>query len=362
MTAHQWRVTLCALAAFALLVDVNAQNPTQTGPTAKLIPARTVTLPGPSDSNSPAVWDTVDGLRQLFVFTSVAGSPTRHAGADVLRLTSLGQVAFEKDPGHGVWFEAVIPDVDGTWYAYYHNEWPAEVCGDPRTIPRIGAARSRDAGATWEDLGVVLEAPPNSHDCASTNAYFVGGVGDFSVVLDRDQRYLYFFFSQYARLDESQGVSVARMAWADRDAPTVKMTVWLRNRLWLPARSFAADDTVHHVYPAGRPIYRAEDDWHQGDVDAFWGPSVHWNSHLDQYVMLLNRAQDPSWTQEGIYVAYASELGEPSSWSRPQRLLAAGRWYPQVVGLEPDGTDKAAGEFARFFMNGRSEYVIQFSK
>ena len=262
---------------------------------------------------------------------------------------------------HG-WFEAIIAHVDGTWYGYYHNEWPAEVCQDARTIPRIGAARSRDFGATWEDLGVVLEAPPNSHDCASTNAYFMGGVGDFSVILDRDQQYLYFLFSQYVRRAESQGVSVARMGWADRDAPTGRMSVWLGRQLWLPARAIVAGDSVRHVYPAGGPIYRARDDWHEGDVDAFWGPSVHWNTHLGQYVMLLNRAQDPTWGQEGIYVAYASELSEPASWSTPERLLSAGRWYPQVIGSGLGGTDKQAGEFARFFMGGRSEYIIQFSK
>ncbi|HUE88808.1 MAG TPA: hypothetical protein VMO26_22250 [Vicinamibacterales bacterium] len=347
----------------SLFPDVSAQNQAQPAPRARLIPARTVSLPGSSDSNSPAVWTLVDGVPRLFMFTSVAGTATRHSGVDISRLTALGQIDFDNHPGHGVWLEGVIPDVDGTWYGYYHQERPADVCaGDSRTIPRIGAARSRDLGATWEDLGVVLEASPNSHDCSSSNAYFVGGVGDFSVILDRDQQYLYFFFSQYVRREVSQGVSVARLAWADRDAPAGKVSVWLRNRLWLPARSVAAGDWVRHFYPTAGPIYRAEDDWHQGDVDAFWGPSVHWNTHLERFVMLLNRAKDTSWTQEGIYVAYAADLSEPASWSPPARLLSAGRWYPQVVGLESDGTDRQAGAIARFFMGGRSEYIIQFSK
>jgi hypothetical protein len=357
-------LTTC-MAVMAIMVwfpTIGVQTQAPSGPSARLIPTRIVTLPGSSDSNSPAVWELVDGVRRLFVFTSVAGTPTRHWGADVSRLTSLGEVDFENPPGHGVWFESVIADVDGTWYGYYHNEWPAEVCADARTIPRIGAARSKDFGATWEDLGVVLEAAPNSHDCASTNDYFVGGVGDFSVILDRDEQFLYFFFSQYVRRDESQGVSVARLAWGDRDQPAGKMSVWLRNRLWLPARAYVVNDATRNFYPAGGPIYRASDDWHEGEVDAFWGPSVHWNTHLEKYVMMLNRARDTSWTQEGIYVAYSTDLSDPASWSAPQRLLVAGRWYPQVVGLESTGTDKEAGEFARFFMSGRSEYVIQFSK
>lgn len=363
MTRCRPAATLAIVAAVLGLSGVGARTHESPGPTPRLIPARLVSLPGPSDSNGPALWDTVNGLRRLFVFTSVAGQPTRHSGPDVSRLTSRGPVAFETHPGHGVWFEAVIPDVDGTWYAYYHNEWPAEVCGDHRrTIPRIGAARSRDFGATWVDLGTVLEAPPNSHDCASTNAYFVGGVGDFSVILDHEHRYLYLFYSQYVRREEWQGVSVARLAWADRDTPAGKATVWLRNRLWLPARVVVTADQLRNVYSAGGPIYRVADDWHDGDVDAYWGPSVHWNTHLDKYVMLLNRATDSLWAQEGIYVAYADDLSDPASWSTPKRLLAGGRWYPQIIGHDPDGTDKEAGEFARFFMSGRSEYVIQFSR
>jgi hypothetical protein len=44
--------------------------------------------------------------------------------------------------------------------------------------------RSRDNGATWEDLGFVLTAPDDSLDCQALNGYFAGGHGDFSVALD----------------------------------------------------------------------------------------------------------------------------------------------------------------------------------
>ena len=65
--------------------------------------------------------------------------------------------------------------------------------GSDKVIPRIGAARSRDLGATWEPLGVILEAPPRTYDCTTDNEYFVGGVGDFSVQLDARSQDLYFF-------------------------------------------------------------------------------------------------------------------------------------------------------------------------
>jgi hypothetical protein len=335
-------------------------------PAATLIPATTITLNnGNADSNSPAVWELIDGRETLFVFTSFNGWANRLFGSQLQALSPLGPVTFAAPPPHGVWIEAIVPDVDGTWYGYYHNELPADVCGDAsRTLPRIGAARSIDFGATWEDLGVVLEAPPDSYDCDTTNRYFVGGVGDFSVILDQNQTYLYFFFSQYSDREQSQGVAVARLPWAYRDRPRGRVSVWWRGPFWLPPRANRMrSDGMDYTYAAGVPIYRARDGWHDDrTVDAFWGPSVHWNSYLEQYVMLLNHASDSNWHQEGVYIAFSRSLDDPTDWSDPQLLLAGGNWYPQVIGIEPGGSDKVAGERARFFMSGRSRYFIQFTR
>jgi len=233
-------------------------------------------------------------------------------------------------------------------------------------LPRIGAARSRDRGATWEHLGVVLEAPPRTYNCRTNNAYFVGGVGDFSVQLDRESRDLYFFYSLYLRTPFSQGVGVSRLAWADRDAPEGNIAIW-RSGAWLPA----ATDRTHigeqprWMYPAASPIFPAVEPWHDDDtiVDAFWGPSVHWNTYLSRYVMLLSRAKDVEYRQEGVYVSFASSLEDPREWSAPVKVLNGGTWYPQVFGLEEaGGTDKTAGEWARFFMLGKSRHLIRFMK
>lgn len=161
-----------------------------------------------------------------------------------------------------------------------------------------------------------------------------------------------------------QGVATARLAWADRDAPAGKVSVWLRNRTWLPPTESRGDENVRYFHPAGTPIYPVTQGWHDGEsVDAFWGPSVHWNSYLQQYVMLLNRARDSAWSQEGIYIAFTATPEDPGTWSVPQRLIAGGRWYPQVIGSEfGSGTDKVAGQRARFFMGGQSHYLIEFSK
>ena len=354
------------LAAVALLSVQSSAQSVPRVPTATLIPATTIAFGGSADSNSPAVWELVGGGMTLTVLTSFNGWPTRQVGSQVAALASRGPIAFETPPLHGVWMEAVVPDVDGTWYGYYHNELPAEVCGDtPHMLPRIGAARSTDFGATWEDLGVILEAPRGWFDCQTTNRYFVGGVGDFSAVLDRDGSYLYFFYSQYASRESTQGVAIARMPWADRANPSGRLSVWWRGSAWIPTRRMRLEDeSVQYSYPAGTPIYRVQDGWHDDQVvDAFWGPSVHWNTHLEQYVMLLNRARDAEWHQDGIYVAFSPTLNDPSTWSTPQRLITGGTWYPQVIGLDPGvGTDKVAGARARLFVGGRSHYFIEFAK
>jgi hypothetical protein len=114
--------------------------------------------------------------------------------------------------GGGYWLEAVVPDVDGTLYGYYHNERAATECGDPtRVVPRIGAARSTDQGRSWQNLGVLIESARGTYDCSTTNTFFVGGVGDLSVMLDRDSKDLYIFYSEYSRQVSSQGVGVARL-------------------------------------------------------------------------------------------------------------------------------------------------------
>jgi hypothetical protein len=77
--------------------------------------------------------------------------------------------------------------------------------------------------------------------------------------------------------------------------------------------------------------------------------------------MLLNRARDENFTNEGIYVSFAPRLDDPRGWSPPTRILGGGGWYPQVAGLEPGGTDREAGRRARFLVTGRSTRVIEFT-
>jgi hypothetical protein len=306
--------------------------------------------PGDCDCNSPAHWD---GDR-LYVFNS-AGHPWRTAGPDLLHLDQdYTRCSYNNQVNGGRWIECTWRTDDGALYGWYHFE-PTGLCpGKPLTAPRIGAVRSRDNGAAWEDLGVILEARTNTLRCDTTNFYFAGGNGDFSALVDAGGEFVYFFISTYAGAPAEQGVAVARMRWADRNQPVGKVWKWNAGRWDEPGLG-------------GRvtPIFPVKQDWHRADVDAFWGPSVHWNWHLRRYVLLLNRAVDRNWKQEGVYISFNADLADPAGWSQPQKLLDGlgnDRWYPQVIGMDKSRreTDKLAGRVARLFVRGLSRWEIVF--
>jgi len=366
-------LTLAAAAGAAGLLLSAPLSAQATGqPFAVLTPALSDVFPNETDSNSPAVWELVSGQWSMTLFNSVAGRPSVSDGPSVRRLVSRGAVTYAgAPPEQGVWFESVVREADA-WYAFYHNERAGVVCPESGKVwPRIGAARSDDRGASWVDLGPVLETPASSVICTSANHYFVGGgVGDLTVRLDPDRQYAYFYYSQYAEIERQVGVAVARMAWADRDAPAGRIDVWV-DGAWVPPlrADHAADESSPAVegwtYPVATPILPSVNSWDDGrpGVDVFWGPSIHWNTSINTWVMLLNQSVGKAFEQGGIWVSFNDRLDDPAGWSTPTRLLEGGRWYPQVIGLDPTvGTDALAGGLARFYMGGRSQHFITFGR
>jgi hypothetical protein len=308
--------------------------------------------PGDTDCNSPAHWAGAT----LHVFNSSA-HPWRSSGPDVMSLTNQYlRCEYDNTVNGGRWIECTWKSDDGTLYGWYHNE-PGGLCpGTHLTAPKIGAVRSHDDGANWQDLGIVLEAPPGTLNCGSTNYYFAGGNGDFCIAVDAARQFIYFYISTYTGSLAEQGVSVARMAYGDLDRPVGKVWKW-HNGQW---NEPGLGGKVTAVFPAMQ-------DWHRPDVDAYWGPSIHWNHHLEQFVMLLNRAVDRHWKQEGIYVSYNRDPSNPSGWTPPQKILGDLRpdqWYPSIIGLDASRreTDKLAGKRARLFVRGRSEWEVEFSR
>jgi hypothetical protein len=110
-------------------------------------------------------------------------------------------------------------------------------------------------------------------------------------------------------------------------------------------------------------IFSALDSWSSASTDSFSGPSLHWNTSLNQYVVLLSRSCcEPGFLSEGIYVSFNPDLGDPNGWTAPEKILGSDQcgWYPQVIGIEPGATDKVAGEVARLFIKGESYWEIAF--
>jgi len=362
-----WLLSVCVCAALATSLTAR----TVTLPLSRFIAASNFAVPGRVDSGVPMLWTRIDGRLTLVAFASWGGIPVRMAGPDLAHLLPAGDPVITPHPGDGIWFESVIADqTDTTWYAYYHHEAPALACGRPESIPQIGAATSTDRGMTWTNLGIILEAPRGSEACDSTNRFVIGGVGDVSAMVDRDWKDVYFYFSSYGRNPQTQGVVAARLLWADRDAPRGRITIW-QDGVWLapwlaPIRRSSGinDGKEAWEYPVGTPILRPTSPWHDGlqAANAFWGPSIHWNTSLQRYVMLLNRTRDEAFNNEGIYVSFAATLDDPRAWSVPRKILNGGDWYPQIAGLEAgSGTDKQMGRIARFFLTGRSTRYIEFT-
>ncbi|HTT61192.1 MAG TPA: hypothetical protein VMG35_05105 [Bryobacteraceae bacterium] len=320
-----------------------------------------------ADSNSPVYWDG----STVYVINSYS-HPWRSFGPDLLHLSGRAQVKFGGlDDNLDLWIEAAWKDNDGTLYGAFHYE-PDMICFSNRhlpTMPRIGWLRSHDNGATWEDLGFVIEAKACAVKCDTASPWDAGGTGDFVFVPDEHREYVYFFGTSYDPNPRQQGVFAARMRYADRDNPSGRVWKW-----------HAGGWTEPGLGGRVTPVFASERDYHRADGAMFWGPAVHWNTHLGMYVMLLNHAVDTRLTADGIYISFNGSLDDPGGWSKPVMILdrtgiqnimqGAGLsqtkmdngWYPQAIGLSRGETDKSLGRTGRFFMAGVSKKTITFLK
>ena len=319
-------------------------------------------------------------------------------------------------PGlHGaVWFESVYQDVKDTsgktLYALYHNEnypqtlpydavtkkgyknikWPQGLKGpsSPSAVCRIGIMKSTDGGKSWTNRGIFIEDDqprlilrPNN-----TAANFAGGTGDPSAVASGS--YLYLFYGEYGypgtyneatyrAKDEWAGqcISVARIALTDLDNPAGKAKRW-------DGKGFnVAFNGV------GKPVAKTQIPLANGGGPAssptakyYWGPSVSWNTYLNCWVMLMAKAEGPSWKGSSIWVSLNRnrDLGtgkNSQQWTTPRLLLdQPGHtiWYPslQPLSAEANSTNKYSslklGQNARLFFkdmntgNYVSEYQVRF--
>lgn len=323
-------------------------------------------------------------------------------------------------PGlHGaVWFETLYKDpadkTDQTLYALYHNEnYPSTLPYDPKTgigyldvnwpqglkgadtktaVCRIGIMKSIDGGKSWKDKGIVLEdyqqrmilKPHN------TGINFAGGVGDPSAVANG--QYLYIFFGEYgypasynagtydpAFEWSGQCISIARILLSDLENPVGKAKRW--NGLSFNSPADSVGDPVESLQI---PLASGGGPASSPKAKYYWGPSVSWNTYLNCWVMLMAKAEGPSWKGSSIYISFNknADLGQEKNsqeWSAPEKLLdkpGHTLWYPslQPVNTASDKANKYTslrlGQQARLFfkdMHGDkseylSEYLIKFEK
>ncbi|MBS1874741.1 MAG: hypothetical protein JSU00_16110 [Acidobacteria bacterium] len=313
------------------------------GQTVSVQPAESADFPAVVDSNSPAYW--FDG--QMYVFNSlntavrsVRQSPAQYAKS---------RAVFVQGEDKWRWIESAWAAPDGKIYAWYHTE-PQEVCpGLPLTAPEIGEMVSDD-GISFTDLGTIVRSG-DVPDCATANRYFAGGSGDFTVIPDRNGEYFYILYTNYGGALEGQGVSEARLAVADVADP--------QGRVF---KFYNGDWTEPGLGGRQTPVFPARADWASNSPESFWGPSVHWNTVLQQYVVLLNHvAGDVLWSQEGVYMAFNPDVANPLAWTLPAKLLDGVGWYPQVIGDADGETDSLAGATARLYVMGHSEWRLTFS-
>lgn len=304
-----------------------------------------IILGNETDSNNPIYWNGDD----VYAFTSSPYTGTHRSksndivGLDISKTAEYHKTDVVNQIHDGkIWFESILKQGD-VIYGFYHNEFSSEELGVRAfaeekylTAPRIGVARSNNNGRTWDDLGIIFEEPVTTFERQSRNAFFTGGIGDFSVIEGPDQT-IYIFATSYHREVSKQGVVILKLT---------------RNQL----ENFSTQE----VSPT--PIFPTYYDIHDTGANFFWGPSVHFNTHLDTYVMFLNHADDENWNQDGIYASFNEDISNPRGWSPPQKIHHEGNWYPQIIGNAQGETDARAGRVARYFEKGISNYEIFFLK
>lgn len=315
-----------------------------------LYPVEKTVLPTTIDGNSPSFWSE----KGFHLFTST-GNPEMISVAPSQEGPWESEHVDVSAQNHlPLWIESAWRDSDGTIFGWYHHE-PGGVCSNGLTAPKIGAVVSYDNGKTITDLGIILESG-ETPNCDSENGFFAGGHGDFSVVPGPEGKYFYFFFTNYIGADEEQGIAMARLAFDDRFHPAGAVQKYYNGKWEEPG-----------IGGRMTALFPADTNWQSSKADSFWGPSVHWNTELKQYVMLLNRACcDVGWPQYGIYMAFSKDLADPSTWTVPFRILEGKDiekrpgFYPQVVGMGEGETDSVAGERAKLYVHGESNWELVF--
>jgi hypothetical protein len=222
---------------------------------------------------------------------------------------------------------------DDKLYGFYHAEdqedMPAIPGGVPGFFCSIGAAVSEDSGRSWRKLGqAITSAKPKSWTA------FPGqpdrGAGEVSVVVSRDGRYLFAYYTEHSRM-EDRGVQICLARAEIRDKPPIPGT-WRKYRDGrFSQQGIGGLDT---------PVISAAT---LDNADAAF-PQVSYSEYLGKYVMVLNInvwkeyvEKGRKLSKSGIYVEYSDD---GITWSKGEMLVKdyavfrTGKsvsWHPTII-------------------------------
>ena len=227
------------------------------------------------------------------------------------------------------WLEATYKASDGRLYGWYHEE-PVDVCSNRTTcrrrptVPRIGAMSSDDEGSagaisgpSWRPRAGLAGARRPTTSSPPASRRFL-----------RDSRpegrsTCYFVFSSYGPAPDQQGIGLARISRGD----STRRWGSLALRGAMRAGGAGTGGRGAMLIPAMTRLA-------SGPTQRVWGPTVHWNTYLNRYVFLLNRASNARWSQVGAYAAFAGNLDEPLPGPSPRSSATAGTGTFQAIGTD----------------------------
>lgn len=333
-----------------------------------LTPAETVKLNGYQDCNIPGVW--IDDKYRTFHGTFHKENDPHGKSSGIYKegnhvieaMTSSISVPYRINtsdgidrPGIGMWIESIYQSAPNnkTLYALYHNENNYSTINDvglvehalgldPNNLKdevlcgpiiRIGLIKSVDGGATWDDLGIILQDDYMHFVILPhlVSGGYIGGTTDPSWINGKDG-YMYIFYTEVSYPEtydpktydpgkeaSHQGICIARIPVGDLDKPfdesgNSKVLRW-------DGKGFNSPGIGGMSCPI--PSLKAPDASavSQNLPHINWGPSVSWNKYLHAWTMTMTHACRRFLRSDYCYVSFnsSSSLSDPASWSRPAR-------------------------------------------
>ncbi len=214
---------------------------------------------------------------------------------------------------NGLWIMSVFKQQDQKFIGFFHAEDQDQYdSGNGQMATRLwksmAVSYSPDEGASWVKNQQILSTPKlaQSH----------GGHGDGSVVWDKcNARWVMFYQHSWLSAAMSEDPNGAPGTWKK-----------LYNGAFTEPGLGGLDGPFDTSPQLAGP-----------------NPSVHWNTYLGQWIMVV-----PGWAPPSTYITSSRDLVH---WTSPQVLMAAPApdhelWYPTIVG---SGGDTLAGEHATLY-------------